>query len=226
MIPVVRWAPLAVAILAAGLAWGSQVEATKSALESGPAGWKAIMPGPNLAGWTRLPLPAAGQLGKQQWHLDAEAKALVCDGDRGHDWLRYDREVGDCIYHVEWRFTAVEGKQGYNSGVFARNSADASLWHQAQVGSSSGGHLFGETLVNGQKQRINLSGMLKDRRVKPAGEWNTYEITCKGPRLSVWVNGATVSELPNCEVPRGYVGLEAEGFRIEFRNVKLKEGSP
>jgi hypothetical protein len=221
-----RLYPIALAVLAAGLAHGAAQEASKSALESDPAGWKEIMPGPNLAGWTRLPIPPTGQLGRQQWHLDAEAKTLVCDGDGGHDWLRYDRELGDGIFHVEWRFTPVEGKRGYNSGVFARNSADGAIWHQAQVGSSSGSYLFGETLVNGQKQRFNLSNMLKERRVKPAGEWNTYEITCKGPRLSVWVNGAAVSELPNCEVLRGYVGLEGEGYRIEFRNVKLKEGSP
>ena len=30
------------------------------------------------------------------------------------------------------------------------------------------------------------------------------------------------TEWQECEVPRGYVGLEAEGWRIEFRNVKLK----
>jgi len=222
----IRILPLALALLSLGFARGAAQETSKSALESDPAGWKEIMPGPNLAGWTRLPMPPTGQLGRQQWHLDAETKTLNCDGDGGHDWLRYDREVGNCIYHVEWRFTPVEGKSGYNSGVFARNSADGALWHQAQVGSSSGGHLFGNTLVNGQPQRFNLSNKLKDRRVKPAGEWNTYEITCKGPRLSVWVNGAVVSEFPDCQVPRGYLGLEGEGFRIEFRNLKLKETAP
>ena len=31
-----------------------------------------------------------------------------------------------------------------------------------------------------------------------------------------------VNEWHDCEVPRGFVGLEAEGYRIEFRNVKVK----
>jgi hypothetical protein len=47
-------------------------------------------------------------------------------------------------------------------------------------------------------------------------------VTCRGKDVSLWVNGEVVNEWHDCEVPRGYVGLEAEGYRIEFRNVKLK----
>jgi hypothetical protein len=195
----------------------------RSALERDPAGWKDLLPSERLDGWTRLPIPPTGQLGKQQWSVDAAARLLTCAGDGGHEWLRYDREVGDCIFHVEWRFVPVEGSPRYNSGVFVRNSADGSIWHQAQVGGGSGGFLFGDTLVAGEKKRVNLSGELKEKRVRAAGEWNTYEITCKGTRITVWVNGAAVSEFASCEVPRGYVGLEAEGYRIQFRNLKVKE---
>ena len=115
---------------------------------------------------------------------------LVCAGDGGHEWLRWDEELGDFIFHVEWRFIPVPGKKGYNSGVYVRNSADASVWHQAQTGDASGGYLFGDTPVNGQVKRVNLSRQLRDKRIKPAGEWNTYEITCKGKEISLWVNGA------------------------------------
>lgn len=38
----------------------------------------------------------------------------------------------------------------------------------------------------------------------------------------LWVNGAAVSEFTDSEVARGYFGLEAEGYRVEFRNVRLK----
>ena len=45
--------------------------------------------------------------------------------------------------------------------------------------------------------------------------------------MTLWVNGAVANRWDDCQVPRGYVGLEAEGYRIEFRNVKVKpiEGS-
>ncbi len=201
----------------------TRAERVQSALESDAAGWTDILPQADLKGWTRIPIPASGKLGRDQWHVDADTKALVCDGDGGHEWLRYDRELGDAIFHVEWRFTPREGKTGYNSGVYIRNSADGSIWHQAQVGSKSGGFYFGDTPIGGKIQRINLAKETKEQRVKEAGEWNTYELTARRKLLTLWVNGATTSEFAECELQKGYIGLEAEGWRIEFRNVKLKE---
>ena len=54
---------------------------------------------------------------------------------------------------------------------------------------------------------------------KGAGEWNSYEITCRGKTMTLWVNGGVTNEWTACEVPRGYVGLEGEGWKIEFRPV-------
>ena len=198
---------------------------TPSALERDPSGWTDLLAasGPKLEGWARGPIPPTGKLKPQsQWSLDKATGHLVCAGDGGHEWLRWDKEMGDFIYHVEWRFTPVPGKKGYNSGIYARNSDDATIWHQAQTGDASGGYIFGETEVDGKLKRINLSRQQKGSRVKPAGEWNTFEITCKGQDVTLWVNGAITNRWPDCQVPRGYAGVEAEGYRIEFRNVKLK----
>ncbi len=63
---------------------------------------------------------------------------------------------------------------------------------------------------------------MKENRVKPAGEWNHYEISARGSRLTLAVNGAVVSELPNCGLRRGYIGLEAEHYEVTFRNLKLQ----
>lgn len=200
---------------------------TPSALEQDANGWIDLLEGAgagaDLKGWTRGPIPPGGKLdADSQWKLDPATGILTCEGTGGHDWLRWDRELGDFIYHVEWRFTPVPGKKGYNSGVYARNSADAKIWHQAQTGDAKGGYLFADTLVDGKIQRVNLSKQARDGQVKPAGEWNTFEITCKGKDMSLWVNGAVTLEWHDCAVPRGYVGLEAERFRIEFRHVKVK----
>jgi hypothetical protein len=198
---------------------------TPSALAKDSAGWVDLLAkaGPELKGWTRGPIPPTGKLRKEtQWSLDPATGYLVCQGDGGHEWLRWDEELGDFIYHVEWRYTPVAGRKGYNSGIYARNSADAKVWHQAQIGDASGGYLFGDTPVDGRLQRFNLSKQVREKRVKPAGEWNATEITCRGKDMTLWVNGAVTSEWHDCPVPRGYVGLEAEGWRIEFRNVKVK----
>ena len=43
----------------------------------------------------------------------------------------------------------------------------------------------------------------------------------RGRTLTLWVNGAVTSEIA-VDVPRGHFGLEAEGWRIEFRNMRIK----
>lgn len=204
---------------------GSEAEEpTPSALEAEPSGWVDILPTADLEGWSRVPVPPGAPLGRQQWHVDDSGKVLVCDGDGGHDMLLYDREFDDAVFHAEFRYTQVEGKTGYNSGAYVRNSEDGSLWHQAQFGDASGGYLFGQTPDSeGAKKSFNTKNEVQENRVKPAGEWNTLEITAQGSNLSLWVNGAITCRFESCGSPKGLVGLEGEGFRIEFRNLKVKE---
>jgi hypothetical protein len=201
---------------------------TRSALESDPKGWQNLFADKTMKDWIRGPLGAAGQLRAgsmdepSPWKLDPATGILLCEGDKvGHEWIRYATEVADVVYHVEWRLTKLDGEPAYNSGVFIRSSADGKIWHQAQ-GTLAGGFLFGPTLVNGEIQRFNLRQSMSENRVKPAGEWNTYELRAVGKQISLWVNGAVTSEFKECEVPRGYVGLEAEGYRVEYRNVQMK----
>jgi hypothetical protein len=189
-----------------------------SLLERDPTGWTSVQPGPDLAGWTRLPWPATSTLGPQQWSVDTSTGQLVCDGRGGHEWLRWDREAGDAAFHVEWRFSAVEGADKYNSGVLARTATDLSAWHQAQVG-LKGGFLFGLTRVHGVMSRVTQEPAAL--RVRPADEWNSYEIVARGRTLTLWVNGAVTSEI-RVETPRGHFGLETEGWRIAFRNLMVK----
>jgi hypothetical protein len=216
------------------IAWGISPAAraddtTPSALEKNPAGWVDLMAdaGPTFKGWSRGPIPPGprplGLVTPSQWSLDTATGQVHCKGNGGHEWIRWDKELGDGIFHVEWRFVpVVAGKTNYNSGVFVRNSADGTVWHQGQTGGGSGGFLFGATPKDGKNQPFNLASKRTSRREKPAGEWNTYEIVFKGSELTLWINGAVVNVFDQCGQPRGYVGLEAEGYEIEFRNVKLK----
>jgi hypothetical protein len=194
----------------------------KSQLEVAPDGWRDIMPASDLKGWRRVPVPPGGALGRAQWKVNEAEKLLVCEGDGGHDMLLFDEEIGDAVFHAEFRYTKVEGMSGYNSGIYVRNSRDGSIWHQAQIGDAKGGFLFGQTPgSDGQKQKFNQKA--PDGRVKPAGEWNTVEITSKGRTLTLWVNGAITCRFEACGLEKGYLGLEGEGYRIEFRNLKVKK---
>jgi hypothetical protein len=211
--------------LVAGFLGVSPVQAaeTPSKLQSEPSGWEDILPPSDLKGWYRVPVPPTGQLGRAQWHVDTANRILVCDGDGGHDMLLFDREMGDAVFHFEFRYTKIEGKSGYNSGAYVRNSRDGAIWHQSQFGDASGGYLFGETpTVDKPKKFFTLDKAVTDQRVKPAGEWNTMEITAVGKVLTLWVNGAVTCQFEDCGQAKGFVGLEGEGYRIEFRNLKIK----
>lgn len=218
------WCLVGLCLAAIGVGRVQAADPVPSALETDPAGWVDVMPPADLTGWSRVPVPPGGALGKPQWHVEDSGKTLVCEGDGGHDMLLCDREFGDAVFHIEFRYTKIEGKSGYNSGGYVRNSKDGGLWHQAQMGDASGGYLFGETPdSNGNKTFFNTTKDVTDGRVKPAGEWNTFEITARGTVLSLWVNGAITCEVRNCGNPKGLVGVEGEGYRIEFRNLKVKE---
>src|SRR5438874_988787 len=96
---------------------GAVAPETESALESEPQDWVDILPTEQLTSWFRVPVPFNSRLGRPQWHVDPEKKLLICDGDGGHDMLLFDRELGNVIFHVEFCYTKIEGKQGYNSGA-------------------------------------------------------------------------------------------------------------
>jgi hypothetical protein len=194
-----------------------------SALETDPKGWIDISPKASFKGWVRAELPPGKTLDPvTQWKVDRATRTLICEGNRGHEWLRYDRELANFIVHVEWRFTKKEGLKGYNSGVIVRTTPNSSIWHQAQMGAENDAFLFGGKFINGEAQGLKFRPKPKENRIKPAGEWNTYEVRCEGPKITLWVNGAVTSEDENPDPAKGYLGLEAEGFRVEFRNLKLK----
>lgn len=226
-----RRLPFAVpCLIALVLAWSvscfgqsAVIAETRSALETDSRGWVNIMPSADLKGWYRVAVPASGKLGRAQWRVDTKRKMLICDGDGGHDMLLLDKEYGDAIFHCEFRYVPVEGKNGYNSGIYIRNSQDGGIWHQAQIGDASGGFIFGETATgDGGKRFFNLDKDVKNGRVKKAGDWNTVELTARGKTIALWVNGAVTCQLNDCGQEKGRIGLEGEGYLIEFRNLKLK----
>lgn len=208
-------------LLLTGVSMVTRIEAQAA---PGMSGWTEIMPQPSFRDWTCVAIPPDRMLAQRsQWSVDAASHSLICAGDGGHEWLRYGRELGDFLFHVEWRLTKHEGGKGYNSGVFVRNNDIGSIWYQAQVGSAGSGYWFGyDNPAEKGPISFNLNSRMKRNAVKPAGEWNTFDIRCQGAKLILKVNGTTTSEFDKCRNLKGYLGLEAEGSRIEFRNLRIK----
>jgi hypothetical protein len=61
------------------------------------------------------------------------------------------------------------------------------------------------------------------RLVKPHGQWNHYYVRAIHGEVRLWVNGVEVSGGTRCEPATGYLALEAEGARVHFRNLRLRE---
>jgi hypothetical protein len=195
----------------------------KSAYENDSTGWTDLMPEANLARWTKVPIPPTDELNpKDQWEV--RDGMLIMDGTGGHEWLRFDgKQFESFIMHVEWRFKKLdEGEPRYNGGVYFWANDDGSQFYQAQT-VEAGGWIFGAVPQNGEPQRINKRDEMGENRVKPAGEWNTFEIHATPAEVRLWVNGDVQNRLENPPATSGYIGLEAEGFHMEFRKLLIKE---
>jgi hypothetical protein len=59
------------------------------------------------------------------------------------------------------------------------------------------------------------------------GEWNEFEITARGNRLTVRLNGRPVNDAVDHAnaFPEGHIGLQNHfnGYRVQFRNLRVKE---
>jgi hypothetical protein len=189
--------------------------------------WQDLFPGKELAGWKRVPLAPDVKLNqKDAWSIDAKNKVLLCDGVGVKEMLLYDKEIGDGVFHVEWRFRKVEGDPIYNSGIYVRSKNDGLTWHQVQIAHNPKPPFMGDIfrIPDVKKPTPEVVGKGDGaKHVKAPGEWNTYDITCKGKTISVALNGTTTCTWNDCPIPRGYIGLQAEFFFIEFKNLRFKE---
>lgn len=188
--------------------------------------WVDLLAGKDLQGWKRVPIAPDTKLNpKNPWKVDAASKTVVCDGVGVKEMLLCEKEFKDGVFHVEWRFRKVEGKDDYNSGVYVRTALDGKIWHQAQVAHPLKpprlGDLFGETHKDGKAGPFLVEGQ-GEKLSRPPGEWNTYDITCRGPKVVVAVNGKEATTWDACSVSKGHVGFQAEFFVIEFKNPRFR----
>ena len=62
-----------------------------------------------------------------------------------------------------------------------------------------------------------------ERRAKPAGEWNRYQVTCSNGVIRLAVNGKEVSGGSESKPRKGYICLESEGSECHFRKLRIRE---
>jgi hypothetical protein len=58
--------------------------------------------------------------------------------------------------------------------------------------------------------------------VDAGGKWNTYEITARGPRLTVRLNGTVTAEADDKKLTSGPIALQYMAGTVRFRRVQIR----
>jgi hypothetical protein len=203
-------------------------------------GFTPLFNGKDLTGWvygTRDGAPNKTGKGYQ-----VENGVLFTTKEDGGN-LFTEKEYADFILRFEFKLT-----ENANNGIGIRAPLEGDA---AYVGMEI------QVLDDGGSQYTNLRPaqyhgsiyqMFPAKRgfQKPVGEWNAEEITVKGRKITVALNGATIVDanlddvkddallathrnLSRPEGSRGianamgHIGLLGHGARVEFRNIRIKE---
>lgn len=171
--------------------------------------------GKDLTGWVPV-LPNPDQRPAETWSV--RDGALICTGSP-HGYLRTNEEYGDYVLTLDWRYVHPEQQIQRNSGVLLHCQPPDKVWPQCievQLMHGQAGDLIP---LNGGK--IGGASRTMDAE-KPIGEWNQYEITSQGGKITVALNGKPVNQGADATPRHGWIGLQSEGGEIQFRNVRLR----
>lgn len=181
-----------------------------------------LLPTQELTGWRRVEINPLAK--KPVWTMTDDGKTLLVDGADAKEMLLHERELGDGVLHVEWRFRKSSAdKPNYNGGIYVRTALDGKAYVQAQVAHLEKPPVVGDIIaqVPGRAERVNI--YQKDPSPeRPIGEWNAYDITMRGKSIELTVNGKRTVAWPDCPLVQGHIGLQAEGAFFEVRSIKFR----
>ena len=186
--------------------------------------WKPLFNGKDLDGWTVA--DAQGRPG-----FTVENGQIRTQSGRGMLW--YSRQkIGNATLRVVYKMTDDHG----NSGIFIRIPSEPPNEGFAI-------HNGIEVQIDDRDDDWHCTGVLysmtkaKARPSRPAGEWNTEEISCDGPRITVTMNGEKVIDMrtddpalnvslentfkPELRQKRGFIGLQNHHTGVRFRNIRI-----
>jgi hypothetical protein len=225
------------------------------AQDAPPSGFVPLFNGKDLSGW-RVPPGDNGHWRVADGVIDYDAQSEAT-GDKS---LWTEREYGDFTLRVDWRIKGTPytnpnvhivrpdgtskldaaGKPvlmavpDSDSGIYLRgmDKAQVNIWCWP-VGS---GEVYGYRTDESMRPSVRAGVTPKRLADRNIGEWNTFEITVKGSRLTVVLNGERVIEdadLPGLPA-RGRIALQHHGSKkdgawvsppalLQFRRISIKE---
>ena len=169
-------------------------------------GWMSMFDGKTFDGWRfsggKL---AAGEMPKN-WSV-GEGMIRLAGGGSPHlasQWTFDDFEM---------KFAWKAYKKPYNSGFYVRSERSVGK-NQINLESKTCGNLLGYPKGVGPG--------VPELQHEP-GEWNDWRVLAVGPKLQFWVNGKDAWTVDVFKPASGYVGLQAEGAKIDFKDLYVRE---
>ena len=189
-------------------------------------GWTTLFNGKDLDGWTQKNGTATYEV------VDGTVKGTTSEGSP-NSFLCTKREYGDFELQFE-----VKVHNKLNSGVQIRsqtkdkpNGRVNGPQVEIEAGPGQAGLIYGE--ASGGWMSAPEKHKAKHEHFKN-GQWNSYKVIAKGPRIQTWINGEPVEDLVDEEKfkshPKGFIGLQVHGigkkqgpFSVQWRNIKIRE---
>ena len=181
--------------------------------------------GKDFTGWVRY-VPDATVDVNDIWRV--RGSAIYCEG-KPNGYIRTENKYRNYHLHVEWRWP----EEPTNSGVLLHAQGPDQVWPvciECQLKAGNAGDFVliggpgitvdGVDLQNAEKQFV-VGAKKAPTSEKPAGQWNSYDIHCKGGSIRCYVNGVLQNEGTDATLKSGWICLQSEGSPIEFRNIYI-----
>src|SRR5262245_50661906 len=192
-----------------------------------------LFDGKSLNGWSYI--VKADKDGKKADPKDTWSVVdgtIKCTG-KPNGCMVTEKVYGDYVLKVKWRFPA-DGKGG-NTGVLL-HVQDEKYWPTSIEAQGLSGRAGDLLLINPPDMKLDVDKARQDPKLerkflriepkdppeKKLGEWNEYEITCKGGDITLVVNGVKVNEGKNGNLTKGRIALQSEGAEVHFKDVEIK----
>lgn len=185
---------------------GATAAAQEVSDEERGEGFVSMFNGRDFSGWRFSESSALPEPLPANWKVE-EGLIKLSGGGSPHLGSQWDYEDFDMRF--QWRAV----KENYNSGFFIRSGRKVGA-NQINLAKGAEGNFFGGKLTGG-KPVPTLQ--------KPPMQWNEWRVHVVGDKVTFWCNGELAWEGTGFESKRGYIGLQAEGAPLEFRNLRIKE---
>jgi uncharacterized protein (TIGR03067 family) len=189
-------------------------------------GWISLFNGKDLSGW----VPQLTDKNENPFHAIDTLRILAANGPRG-GYLRTDKQYADFILEFEC-------KSQQNRDVARDELSGALFLEMSQPDATTGGYRI--ALVPGGQGALEKVGESKNQSPAqlvdwrawtfelqfPPEVWNHVQLESRQGKLEFTLNGRGVFSSANHPSRKGFLGIEAIGAGLYYRNIRIKELPP